>query len=65
MKSEPSMVFSSKAFLLAHMVDVSDVAFTSAAEMRSAVMERLAEATVEDNHACILDSCVEAVSRFS
>ncbi|THH12139.1 hypothetical protein EW145_g162 [Phellinidium pouzarii] len=33
-------------------------------EVRGAVMERLSEATVEDNHACLLDACVEAASRY-
>ncbi|KAL5534634.1 hypothetical protein ACEPAG_1097 [Sanghuangporus baumii] len=33
-------------------------------EIRSAIMERLSESSIEDNHACLLDSCVEAASRF-
>ncbi|KLO20428.1 Spc7-domain-containing protein [Schizopora paradoxa] len=32
--------------------------------IHSAVMQRLSEASVEDNHACLLDACVEASSRY-
>ncbi|KAL5518577.1 hypothetical protein ACEPAH_260 [Sanghuangporus vaninii] len=33
-------------------------------EIRSTIKERLSESSIEDNHACLLDSCVEAASRF-
>ncbi|EJD04390.1 uncharacterized protein FOMMEDRAFT_155520 [Fomitiporia mediterranea MF3/22] len=33
-------------------------------DMRSAVLQRLSEASIENNHACLLDSCVEAAQRF-
>lgn len=36
----------------------------SPAVVRSAVMERLSQATVEDNHASLLDACVEATARY-
>lgn len=36
----------------------------SPGELHRYIMERLSESTIEDNHACLLDSCVEAASRF-
>lgn len=36
----------------------------SSEEVRGAVLERLSEASVENNHACLLDACVEAASRY-
>lgn len=32
--------------------------------IRAALKERLNQASAEDNHACLLDACVEATSRY-
>ncbi|TDL28754.1 hypothetical protein BD410DRAFT_781291, partial [Rickenella mellea] len=32
--------------------------------IKNAIMDRLDQATVEDNHACLLDACVEATTRY-
>ena len=36
----------------------------SADEIQSAISERLSEATMDENHTCLLDACVEAASRY-
>ena len=36
----------------------------SANEIQSAILERLSEATMDENHTCLLDACVEAASRY-
>lgn len=35
-----------------------------AEEVRAVILERLSEATIDGNHACLLDACSEAVARY-
>jgi len=47
-----------------HLAKLTDGRVISIDKIRNAVLQRMSRSTPDDNHACFLDSCIEATLQY-